>query len=237
MCGREGPCTLLPEYPGQPCAEVSWQIDQKGRPIPTSGAFRYPISYSGGGENAKTLLGVNFSAPFMSDTTRHGLAVGADTRNQELIEECEAATVRILRQYLVPRHGPLALRLLEDPAEQGAERSLRVVLEAAEYGALPATEINRHRRGRQRTSRLLPIADETENSTFVVPTYSWDPKSIPSTLSTLVPETYEQLHPDSPDFVIRALVERPNVGESTAYVVFDEHDVIERFSAPDFSGQ
>ena len=216
-----------------PVCEISWAIGHSGRPRGEPGRFRYPIAYAADAADARTEVGASFSAPFVSDSTRHGLAAGVKSQNEPLVAACEEALVRVLREYLVPTYGIPALSVLEDPQRRGSERCTRLVLAAAQAGALPASA--RSGRGRQKGTAhrpgtvCVPGARAGKRS-FLVPAFRSQINGSSEPLETLAPAGYAHLHPDVPAFVRTLLVaRRPNEGEGLPYLTFDETDVVARF--------
>jgi len=214
-----------------PVCEISWVVGRSGRPRGEPGRFRYPIAYAADAAQARTGVGASFSAPFVSDTTRHGLAAGVKSQNEPLVAACEEALVRVLREYLIPAYGLAALAVLEDPQRGGSERCDRLVLAAARAGALPASD--RPGRGGRTGAENRPgtaciPAGRPGRRSFLVPAFRAGGSAEP--LAALAPAGYAHLHPDVPPFVRASLVaRRPNEGEGLPYLTFDETDVVARF--------
>lgn len=217
--------------------EVSWVSGAGGQPIADPGRLRYPISYAADAANARTDLGASFSAPFVSDTARHGVALGLQSQNGPLLEECERALVRLLRDYLVPTYGVAALAVLHDPEHPGSERCARLVREAALAGALPAAprRAGHGRRGRSGSGprgrpvvKCVPPRRDGKRS-FLIPVYRISDRGAPSPLPELAPQGTAQLHPAVPDFVRDPLLEEVSTSlDGLPYITFDEFDVIAR---------
>jgi hypothetical protein len=220
--------------PAGPVCEISWPVSAKGKPRSEAGRFRYPIAYATDGLDARTEVGVSFSAPFVSNTTRHGLAAGLRTQNEPLVEACEKALVRVLREYLVPTFGVGALAVLHDPSRPGSVRATRLILAAAEAGALPAAQRGKSARGRRGAGggspACVPVA-KSGRPGFLVPVWHGDPAASASQLAVLAPPRMTQLHGAVPAYVRELLVARsaPAQGKGLPFILFDERDVVARF--------
>ena len=251
----------LPRFyktPRSRISEVSWTVDDRGLPIAGPGKLRYPIEYPDGEFHSYSGLGLNFSAPFVSDTGRHGITESAE-RNEKLLRSCEARVPWLLRHYLIPRFGPHALELLSNPDRSPSEATRRVIFEAAHRGGLPRaepTQQRRARRGRRARTRvnrcLAPAPQLVQSSTasgeasingwsFVIPCFTWEMDRINPTLAKLCPTAVPQLHPQTPPLVIKFLasliytngegvgqVEGFETDISLFYSTFDEDDAIQR---------
>lgn len=104
--------------------EISLAIDPTGRPYGCDGKLRYPISYPTGASDAYSGHGFHISAPFISDTTRHGLA-SSNQRNDRLLTAARNAAAHLFKRQLIPRYGPAVLGLVRqtsrpDPAAEAA---------------------------------------------------------------------------------------------------------------------
>jgi hypothetical protein len=216
--------------------EVAWRVDERGRPIQTTGRLRYPIGYSTDGPSAKTGMAVHYSAPFVSDQVRHGVAAGEADFNSDLIKACDAALVKALREHLIPRFGPSALELLRDPQSPSPSRERSLILSAAVRGALPAAAPMRAIRSRRDSrasrsgqTRCVPV-QVASGFNFLVPCYTWKRDEISSSLAELCPGGVAQLHPRCPEFVVKVLSDAvyENDDERANYFTFDEDDVIDR---------
>lgn len=210
--------------------EVSWMVNIRGIPRPSSGHFRYPIGYTGDAANSRTSVGANISAPFVSETARHGMAEAARTNNERLVAAGELALMRVLREYLVPKYGPEALVILEDPLAPRSARSDRLVLAAARGGALPAASRPTGRTKSARARFRCVPSEIIGKRSFIVPALTWDHTQISALLSTLAPREYPQLHPDCSEQVVSALLHYVYDGSGSLlpYTSFDENDVIVR---------
>jgi hypothetical protein len=215
--------------------EVSWPVNTRGRPLNGSGQFRYPIAYPGRDENAATSTGVSFSGPFVSATARHAMAEAPHTLNQDLAAECEEAVVRILAEHLVPRYGPDALQILEDPDLPRSHRFERITLECASAGALPAAPTS-GRRAKPTRFRKVPLPQDADRA-FIIPAFSWDYSKVSARLAELAPPDYVQLDPNCPAAVVETLVDALYTdGPELDYTTFNEEDVIQRLQPEDDDG-
>ena len=216
--------------------EVSWRTGGRGQPVSHPGRLRYPIAYAADAANARTDLGASFSAPFVSDAARHGLAQGVQAQNAPLVRECEQALVRLLRDYLLPRYGVAGLSVLWDPEHPRSERATRLILEASACGALPAAPRSRagRRRGAggqdPRRSRVQFVPRSVAGKpTFIIPAYRGNAQHASTPLPELAPKAWAQIHPGIPEFIRATLLDQLRVvGEGLSYTSFDELDVAAR---------
>ncbi|WP_143034262.1 hypothetical protein [Ensifer sp. YR511] len=193
--------------------EVAWRETGASRPVPSHGHFRYPIAYADTGASAFTGIGVHFSAPFISDTERHGLAEGAIRWNGDLIAACDGLLIRAMRQIL-PKVGPRAFDLLLDPDHPDLERTSHVLALALQERTVPKSGSSVRKRE--------PAAP------LVVPIISSDPRVIDKDLARIVPPDFEQIaagvHPD----IVGLLASRSLQGYGETHIVFDEEDALLR---------
>lgn len=229
--------------------ELSWEIDSNGAPKIRPGKLRYPLEYPDGEPHSYSELGINFSAPFVSDAPRHGTAEGTD-KNIRLTRLCEDRVPWVLRHRLVPRVGPRALELLRNPDRAAGDATERIVLMAATAGAFPAADETRgrrrkHQKGtRRRTYRCVPLASRSVIAcSFSIPCYSWERDRIDPVLSQVCPPSIPQLHPGTPGFVVKFLTDKvclltddsevrsSNQDIPIPYSVFDENDALGRLQS------
>lgn len=204
--------------------EVAWATGPGGQPVARPGRMRYPIGYAADASNARTETGASFSAPFISDTTRHGLAHGANSQNEPLVAECERTLVRVLHEYLLPVYGVGALAVLHDPERPLSDRSRRLVAAAADAGALPAAT----RAGARPGTTCVPVHRDGRRS-FLIPAFRRDDEAQPTPLPELAPRDWVQLHPRVPKFVRRALLDLVEHDmNGVPFITFDDYDVIAR---------
>ncbi|MES2120502.1 MAG: hypothetical protein V4513_08005 [Pseudomonadota bacterium] len=213
--------------------EVAWEENDKGRPLPHIGMLRYPLAYADTGHDARSGFSAHFSAPFVSDTERHGLAGQAAAWNDALIEECDSLLADCIKE-LVPKHGSKALDVLGAEAAPG-ERLERLVLLLAERRGFPVEQASSrikergHRRPRKvgaskgRIRRLSP-----RDTLLVVPCYVDTPARHSNALAEAAPAGEWLLDADVSD-AIRAILtdkELPDWGSDRA--TFDEEDALNR---------
>lgn len=201
--------------------EVAWQMNSHGTPIPIPGRLRYPIAYTGTGDNALTGMGVHFSAPFVSDQERHGSSASAS--NDMIVAQCIARFITVLRDFLVQRHGAKCLHLLEDPTAPD-DAQLRVMTAALlSERAIP---LARRHRGKV---QFGPRRDN--NGTchpVVVPVYLSDLSRMDRDLIALCPPDADRVDPDLPSEFVRLLAAKDFPGWKETHVTFDERDVLHR---------
>jgi len=207
-------------------AEIAWHINSRGVPISTSGRLRYPIAYSGENLHGRTGIGVHYSGPYISDQERHA-ASPADF-NEYVSGLCDAAVVRLLRDYLVVRYGGGVLRLLLDDVSPAPERVLEMTERLLAERAIPVFDKRRRRFrfGPRRSAQGMvhPV---------VVPSFTWASQKIQPALQALCPEEFDQVDSKVPEEIV-GLLARKSVGEKSlsgwteTRVRFDEVDVLER---------
>ncbi|MER8434221.1 hypothetical protein [Mesorhizobium caraganae] len=195
--------------------EVAWQEGSAGRPVPAQGHFRYPIAYADTGASAFTGIGAHYSAPFVSDTERHGLAEGAAKRNGDLVDACDRLLIRAIRETL-PKAGPRSLDLLIDPAHLSLERTSILVALALEEKAFPTLG-----RAGPRHRKPTPLQ-------LVVPIVTSDVLVIDKDLASIVPREFEQLSPGVHPDIVGLLTSRTMSGYGETHIVFDEMDALLR---------
>jgi hypothetical protein len=201
-------------------AEIAWCINSKGSPISTVGHLRYPITYTGSSETARTGLGAHYSGPFVSDQERHGSSPAAF--NAHIVEACDAALARFLRDHIVPKHGPRALSLLLDPINHDHRRLLGLTSRLLQERAIPLS-IRKRRRiqfGPRRTGDgVQPV---------VVTSYSWATGKIVPALASLCPSELDQADARIPEEILEVLAGDGCAGWEQTHVTFDEADAIDR---------
>lgn len=220
--------------------EVSWAEDPKGKPLSARGALRYPISYPDTGEASLSGFAAHYSAPFASDTERHGLAGQASAWNSELREACDDLLLDSLKQ-LLRRHGSRALVLL-DPEHAPINRLRPAVLALRERDALPVrraktfqplltrkikqSEAIKKRSGTARRTeapRLIP-----RGAKLVIPSYLGDGATHSHELAQAAPDDCWLLHPDVPSRIREILTDDDQPGWMDDRITFDENDALNR---------
>lgn len=208
-------------------AEVAWRIDARGKPMCEHGQLRYPIAYAGNYTSSSTGICASYSAPFISDTERHGISEQAEF-NAEVIQRCDDAFVKVLRDQLIPRYGPAVLSLVCDSAIDTARR--RKMLELIlRHRVIPLA--GKPRRG-QRVRLLHKAAASADQWSFVIPSFSWDKARISQCLGSACPPKHHQLHADTPPTVVQDLAESVygdralSNNDNSRYTVFNECDVV-----------
>lgn len=195
--------------------EASWVLDRRRRPLPADGRLRYPIAYAGQGETAGTSIGVHFTAPFISDAARHGVARQAASRTAELLALCEFALCEALEKALLPRHGGAALSIVCGTPE----RMKPIVERLIAHRAMPAVRVD----GRRLAAGWKPPV--------VVPAYRWEPGVWDRRLAAICPAGTVLLDPKTPPQVTGLLGEGKCAGFLTAYSTFDEAAAVGRLTA------
>ncbi len=199
--------------------DVAWEVDSRGAPRHGLGHLRYPIGYAGGGPTASTGVALHYAAPFVSDGARHGLGDGQKELNAALVGLCEQEVVRALRSYLVKRHGPASLSLLEGTGD-GVSAPAALIHEAVRQGAAAIEPRSSARAKATKRWKLLAPA-----GTVLVPvargTSTWSRR-----LFALAPKGLECIHSETPSFVLAVLGGSAPPGQSANWHAFDEHDVL-----------
>ncbi len=218
-------------------AEIAWQINSRGDPVPSCGHLRYPITYAGDTETARNGLGVHYSAPYISDTSRHGTSESSSSFNQHVSEHLDKHLIKLLRKQLIPRFGPKALSLIVDPNGSDEERLKKMIELLLDHSALPlapklARPKNRkNRKGKSSGSRIgfgpLRIKNSGKRR-IVIPCYTWSPGRIPALIAQLCPKDEIQIHSRTPEEILGVLASRECKGWNENHITFDEDDVIDR---------
>jgi hypothetical protein len=159
--------------------EVAWQIDRRGRPVPTTGKLRYAISYPDGEHAAFSDHGFHIAGPFLSDTARHGVAEAP--RNASIVEQARTAFASVLRRHLLPAHGPDALALMRRPDRPDRIAEDTLAARVIDAGAVAVRTLSRfsatrsgRRRGR-RANRQELAAQSGPNWRVSIAAFSWSP--------------------------------------------------------------
>ncbi|TPM23818.1 hypothetical protein [Mesorhizobium sp. B2-3-6] len=177
--------------------EISLAIDATGRPYGCDGKLRYPISYPNGASDAYSGHGFHVSAPFISDTTRHGLASSSE-RNYRLLAAARSAAAQLFKRQLIPRYGPAVLELVRQPSrpDPAAEIALCETVLAAK-ALLICPKSDRGEIGRQRFQR----GDDPLVAAF----HADHPNEIVPQLFVLAPVRSQLLAAGTPTHVVETL--------------------------------
>ena len=226
---------------GRGCfVEVSWPINQRGKPKPGTGRFRYPLGYPQILPTARTGFGAYFNAPLISDNKRHGPALNEVT-NKKLREACESLLVDTLSYHVIPdwKHDGLIPLL---PCSDMDDDTLRPLLaKIVKRAAIPvlswrdAAKLSfkgRWKKVEAALRRTEPVRNRREprRYRFVVPYMAMTPDTVHPALSLLCPRSEKQLdsrvHPE----IIRLLADCNTPGFKEDFVTFDENDVFARIT-------
>jgi len=207
-------------------AEVSWRVDQRGKPVNEPGQLRYPIAYVGSSPESSSGVCASYSAPFVSDTERHGIS--QQDLNKEIIRHCDEALVRLFRDVLLRRHGPAVLSMVcNDNIEPERRKAFLELL--LRHRCIPI--VGKPRRG-AKTRLLCDSRSSKENWSFVVPCFTFNRAKVSEHLAHTCPAMHLQLHPQTPSEVIRDFAnsrlddEALSDNEHSPYTLFDETDVV-----------
>jgi hypothetical protein len=173
-------------------------VDDAGRPRSRDGKLRYPIGYPDGAPGANSGHGFHISAPFISDTTRHGLASSSD-RNDRLLVIARDAAARLFKAQLLPRCGPSVLGLVRQPTrpDPAAESTLcRSLLAAKAVLVTPKSE---------RGALGKPHFPRGE-AAIVVAVHADAPTNVAPALFRLAPARSQFLSPGTPAHVVDVLL-------------------------------
>jgi hypothetical protein len=209
-------------------AEVSWSVDERGQTLCEPGQLRYPIAYTGQSKWSSPGVFASYSAPFVSDTERHGISQQADWFNGTVIQLCDAALVDVLRDVLVPRYGPSALSLVSSEGI-APDRRRQFLIRLLDRGAIP---LSRRTRKEKKTRMLCKSRRARAGRSFVIPAMTWKRDSVSPLLAAVCPVDNEQIHPATPSTMIGDLTASVYQDRSLAsnqcspYTVFDETDII-----------
>jgi len=181
--------------------ELSWSVDSRGRrAVIEQGGGRYPIGYP---QRAGT-TGFTFSAPYISDTARHGQAKGRVEFNAPLNQGLRDRIPAVMRDVVLPELGAKGLGLLRAGRRVDAE-----LLDAClDIGAVPVT-------GRGSKPFRVPVR--------------WDePWTHSRALSKWIPPHLRQLDPAAPEWFRHELVKR----EDQRWVVVKEEQLLDLLRRP-----
>ncbi|HEC64712.1 MAG TPA: hypothetical protein ENI23_05430 [bacterium] len=221
-------------------ADIGWKTNTRGGPDSSIGHLRYPITYLSDTPAARSRLGVHYSAPYISDLTRHGTSETSDAFNQHVSKHLDERLIKILRRNLVPRFGPRSLSLLVDSSGHEDQRLKEMVESLLNHSAIPlAPKIVRvkgrnHIKGKPHQPRIRFGPLQIKNSggkRIVLPCYTWDQNKISPLLLKLCPKDEVQIHPSTPKEIVSVLANSTCEGWKENHITFDEEDVIERLQA------
>ena len=217
--------------------EVAWSADRNGRPIASTGARRYPISYSSTLQSALTSTGVHFSGPYVSDAQRHGASQMGEL-NELIDDACKDGLVEVMASHLLQRrHGGKAMELyMNNRLNPDTDALDDLVSRTIQKRALPlehkkvlpskrsAQASPRYGRRRTRRTPLGPrrtTADEMQR--VVLPMFTWDCDQISPLLADICPASVDQIDKRVPGPILQLLKTDTNTT-----ITFDENDAIER---------
>lgn len=201
--------------------EISWKIDCNARPLPSSGAIRYPIAYPI--EHERSGYGFDISGPFISGRARHSLA--EHPRNDRIRQAALAAFASLARRKLIPLFGAKAMDLafsLAFPDSTAEELLVKALLDA---GALPlASPV-----GVKSKTELpaVPIKAFGAAAKVVIASRSYQPTDIASSLVLLAAPTDSRLHPGIHARVVATLLRLQASGDKRISL-FNEIDAARR---------
>ncbi len=199
--------------------EVACATSEKGKPLPTLGKLRYPVSYYGDGAGATSGFAFCYSAPFRSDAERHELGAQSKAWNDQLIGACDELVASALSRHLLPRYGPDALKLVAEGSSN--ERLEAIVGTLLRERALPVVDRDGKATGHKKGKRLaVPV--------YVAATSTWSKK-----LARVCPVGTAVLDPRTPARIVGLLGDKhlPSWGED--HLRFDEDDVLDRLRKHD----
>ncbi len=207
--------------------EVSWSEDGRGRVRPERGAHRYPIAYAAQGPESVTGVGAHYSAPFISDVERHGLAPAGQAWNQTLIRECDSLLVDALKVLVIPRVKAAAMELLMSSHGVYEARLATMAALCLARHAIPLRGGTK-RRGKKTAARAAW-------SVCLAPGFSSNPAKLAEELALVAPEGLASLAPGIRPEVVAALLGVSHPGGPRC-LRFDETHVLARL-APYYTAQ
>ncbi|HEY6184620.1 MAG TPA: hypothetical protein VIW67_20410, partial [Terriglobales bacterium] len=224
--------------------EVSWSVERRGKPLKGTGQFRYPIGYPQTSHESRTGHGVFFNAPVVSDTERHGPARN-DPTNDELRRACEGLLLDVFARRTVLKWGPDSLKpLVPSPGSTNQDVAVRPLLaELAKRGALPTLSWKMMLEVLKTTKELpralprggprLPTESRPSRYEFVIPTYTWNRRTINTPLALLCPSGERQLDPRIDTSIVSLLSDYETPGFKEVFITFDEDDAFSLASGND----
>jgi hypothetical protein len=201
--------------------EVAWGEDVAGKLASQHGQLRYPIAYAASGSDASSGLAVHYSAPFVSDPERHGLAGGAAQWNSGLTRACDDLLVAAIGKLLIPRAGPKALDILVDPAASPGRTSHLLAMCLAAR-ALPVVGPRATTSDKVGRSRVRPWRR------CLVPCFRARPERTAPELAAIAPAGEALLASGVHPAVTTLLASGTLPGYYTNHVVFDEYAALAR---------
>ena len=213
-------------------AEVAWTTDKWGKLKPTTGVRRYPIGYDATSESALTGVGVHFSAPYVSDSERHGTSQ-VDSLNHYIDDACKDALVDIMASHLLHRHGGKAMELYLTGSSSSDEEALSELVKLTlGRRALPLASKVLRASSRLKRVQLGPRKTSSGDLRRVVlPMFTWDRERISPLLSEMCPSDEDQIDRAVPSPILSYLGRncyQPNDGFDGLVTTFDEDDAIQR---------
>jgi hypothetical protein len=170
---------------------VAWELNERSRPTSAAGRLRYPIAYPANHAAAFSGHGFHISAPFVSDTGRHGTS-GAD-RNECLLRQGRDAFASVLARDLLAPHGPAIYHLLRSRARPDPDAEQYITGRLVAEGAL-LTE-GRHLGGRKRLSGA-----PNRNQPITIASFSWRTERPEPVLARIVPPGTRLIDRRTPEF-------------------------------------
>jgi hypothetical protein len=180
---------------GAVTAEISWAVDSKGRPLPSAGSYRYPIAFPI--EDTTNAHGFDVSGPFVAGKARHSL--GSDKRNDDLADAGLDAFVGLMRETLVPRHGPAALQLVQSTGRTNSAAVAALTGRLLADGGFPLYQ------PAARSRRASEFSISVPGVPLHLPIPSHRHGALDANLAALAPTSLQILYPDCPPEVILAL--------------------------------
>ena len=193
--GDSAKVPALFKHDGAVTGELSWAVDGKDRPMPGSGTYRYPIAFPA--EETTNAHGFDISGPFVAGKARH--ALGSDTRNDDLIAAGLDTFVALMRDTLVPKFGPAALKLIQSEGRTSSAAVGDLVGRLLRDGGLPLF------RSESRKKRGSEFAVTVAGVPLHLPSASYSGGALDASLAALAPTELQILHPECPPDIVRAL--------------------------------
>jgi len=211
--------------------EVSWNLDDRGKPLTTIGHRRYPISY---GNDASSLTGVGFhySGPYISDRERQRPTDAPF--NTAIDEACTCMLVDVLKYKLIPQYGARAMNLLiPTNGDVNKEHLCNLVERMLDAGAFPLSKANAGVELKKLGSKKIIMGPRREpggnTRRLVIPAFTWEINRVSVLLAKLCPVSEDQIDPNVPKPILTILSSADGCkGWEENHIRFDEFDIIER---------
>jgi hypothetical protein len=200
--------------------EVAWTESQRGRIVTGRGELRYPIAYvPDGSSSSSSGFAAHYSAPYASNTERHGLAGLSNSWNDYLTAGCDGLLVDAI-SWLLDRADLRPLDLLgADFAPD--DRLAPLIVALAKNHALPSIP-PRAKSGRVKSSA------QRRWTRILIPSTNAHPGVHSDSLADVAPPDEWLLATTAPERIRSLLLDPALAGWMENRISFDETDVADR---------